>query len=110
MINQIKNTYLIKVDEDLSQKHKSLRLAIAVCVNIKVKPFSKETIDISIVWNMPKIHFTGDTERIYNRYYTRFFPAENKNSSIEIASYSLAQRNQWLKEIGIWREPILKNK
>lgn len=85
-------------------------MAIAVCVNIKVKPFSKENIEFSLVWNMPNISFPGDSEKIFNRYYTRYFPAENPNSSIEITSYSLANKSNWLNAINEWREPILQNK
>jgi len=44
------------------------------------------------------------------RYYTRYFPAENLNSSIEISSYSLANKSNWLNALDAWREPILRNK
>jgi len=59
---------------------------------------------------MPQIYFTGDCSQKLNRFYTRYFPAENPNSIIEISSYSLSNRNNWLKAIDDWREPILENK
>lgn len=85
------------------------QLAIAVCVNIKIKPFSKETIDFSLVWNMPNIYFSGDKDKLFKRFYTRFFPQENAHSSEDIACYSMSARNDWLKLIDEWRSPILKN-
>ena len=85
------------------------RLAIAVCVNIKLKPFSKETIDFSIVWNMPNTYFSGDKEKVYKRFYTRYFPNDTVNSSEDIGCYSVANQNNWLRQIDEWRAPILDN-
>jgi len=96
--------------EILNNKGKPMKLAVAVCVTVKIKPLSKETIDFSLVWNMPEFYFPAEPEKLLKRYYTRFFPSENPNSAVEIASYAAASRNQWLKEINIWREPILSNK
>jgi len=43
-------------------------LAVALCVTVKVKAFSKETIDFALVWNMPIIYFTAEPELKYKRY------------------------------------------
>lgn len=81
-----------------------------MCATIKVKPLSKETVQFSLVWNMPNIYFTGDREKLFKRFYTRFFPFENMNSSEDIACYSLASQSEWSKAIKEWRDPILNNK
>ena len=86
------------------------RLAIAVCVNIRIKPLSTETAQFSLVWNMPNIYFSGDSGKIFSRYYTRFFPFDSPNSSEDIACYSSAQKSDWLVSLQNWREPILENK
>ena len=44
------------------------KLAIAVCVNVKVKANSQEKIDFSLVWNMPKIHFNENPNKLMNKY------------------------------------------
>jgi hypothetical protein len=43
-------------------------MAIAVCVNIKIKPFCKGHIEFSLVWNMPNIYFSAESEKIYKRF------------------------------------------
>ena len=65
---------------------------MAVCVNIKIKPFSKEKINFSLVWNMPNISFSGDREKIFKRFYTRYFSQNNQDSSKDMACYSLANQ------------------
>ena len=109
------------------------KLAIAVNVQIKVKANSKENIQFSLVWNMPQICF-GDGQQMYKRlehflfiylefiikieiiifantrFFTRYFPQTNENSSQDIASYSLSKSVEWKTAINKWREPILNNK
>ena len=54
------------VNEQQANEIKS-KMAIAVCVNIKVKPFSKGNIEFSLVWNMPNIYFSAEPDKIYKR-------------------------------------------
>jgi len=97
------------VDEELVLK-RSQKLAIAVCVQVKVKANSKENIEFSLVWHMPSFFFNGDKSKMYNRYYTKHFPAENENCALDIASYSLSKRSDWIKAIREWQRPIFSNK
>ena len=85
-------------------------MAIAVCATVKVKPFSREAINFSLVWNMPNIYFSGDSEKIYKRFYTRYFPYEYLTTSKDISCYAAANQIAWSKEIKTWRTPILENK
>jgi hypothetical protein len=47
------------VNSSKSGPKKSSKLCIAVCVQVKVKAMSKETVDFSLTWNMPKVQFYG---------------------------------------------------
>ena len=59
---------LIKDDETKAPKtKKASKLCIAVCVKVKVKAMSSETIDFSLVWNMPRVSFVGN-QKTYNKY------------------------------------------
>jgi non-lysosomal glucosylceramidase len=89
---------------------KDSKLTIAVCVNVLVKAQKSEQIDFSLVWHMPKIHFSGDESKLYTRYYTRYFSDEETDCALNIASYSLANRETWREEIRNWRRPIIENK
>lgn len=45
-----------------------MKLAVAVCVTVKIKPLSKETIDFSLVWNMPEFYFPAEPEKLLKRF------------------------------------------
>jgi uncharacterized protein (DUF608 family) len=99
-----------KPQKDNNGSSKNLKLAVAVCVQVKVKANSKENIEFSLVWNMPNIFFSGDSSKIYQRYYTKYFPCENPNSALDIATYSSANKSNWINSIKKWQDPILSNK
>ncbi len=82
------------------------RLAVALCATIKLNANEKKYIKFSLAWNMPEIYFSGDPNRKYKRFYTRFF----SNTITEMAHYSFTNQNRWLNELNEWRNPILKNK
>ena len=78
---------------------------------MKVKANSKENIEFSLVWHMPNFFFNGDKTKIYRRFYTKFFNDEkNPNCSMDIASYALSKRVDWIKSIRQWQKPIIDNK
>ena len=52
--------------KDRSSEVKKGKLAIAVCVTVKIEPNHKENIDFSLVWSMPSVHFFGN-RTIYKR-------------------------------------------
>ena len=60
---------LIKDDETKAPKtKKASKLCIAVCVKVKVKAMSSETIDFSLVWNMPNLIFNNDPRTKMKRF------------------------------------------
>jgi len=58
------------IEDDLNKipSRKTTKLAIAVAVKVIVKANSKETIDFSLVWNMPNIFFSGNSKKIMKRF------------------------------------------
>uniref|UniRef100_H2YFK9 Glucosylceramidase n=1 Tax=Ciona savignyi TaxID=51511 RepID=H2YFK9_CIOSA len=81
--------------------------ACAVAASCIVKPKSMgETLDFSLVWDMPQIHF-GDAGKHYRRRYSRWFNGSNAGASI--ASYALHTYPEWEKKIDDWQNPILDN-
>ena len=59
---------------------------------------------------MPTISFLGDEKKLYKRFYTKYFSENHADSSLNIASYSFANRENWIETIRNWRKPILDNK
>ena len=84
-------------------------MAIAVCVQVKVKANSKENIDFSLVWNMPTFSFNGDKDKVNKRFYTKYFSDENENCALDISNYAQSQRAEWIRLIREWQKPILTN-
>jgi len=41
-------------------------MAIAVCASVKIKAFSKSSVEFSLSWNMPNVSF-GDSQVAYKR-------------------------------------------
>jgi hypothetical protein len=58
---------------------------------------------------MPNIFFTGDSNKWFKRFYTRYFP-NSTSAALDIACYSLGNQKKWLEAIANWRRPILFNK
>ena len=58
--------YFYSVDKNSIPSKKSAKLAVAVCIKVHIKAFSSETIDIALVWNMPKFRFING-KTIHNR-------------------------------------------
>jgi uncharacterized protein (DUF608 family) len=100
----------VEYSEEKAQARKDSKLTVAVCVKVLVKALKSERIDLSLVWHMPKIHFTGDENKLCTRYYTKYFNDEEPNCGQNIAAYSLAHREMWCESIRSWRRPILENK
>lgn len=88
----------------------NLELAIAVCATLKIKPLSKESVLFSLVWNMPHISFPQNKEKVHKRFYTKYFPSDDKKSTEDIACYATANHQTWLKAIEDWRLPIISKK
>lgn len=83
---------------------------MAICVNINISGKATENLDLSLVWNMPKIHFSDDTETTFKRFYTKFFHEENKNCSLDISTYSISNKQKWIADLKEWRTSIINNK
>jgi non-lysosomal glucosylceramidase len=77
---------------------------------VLVKAQQSEQIEFSLVWHMPKIHFTGDDSKLYTRFYTRHFSDEDTDCALNIASYSFANEASWCETLRNWRRPIIENK
>jgi hypothetical protein len=54
------------VDKNSMPSKKSTKLAVAVCIKVHLKAYSSETIDMALVWNMPKFRFING-KTIHNR-------------------------------------------
>ncbi|RNA02073.1 non-lysosomal glucosylceramidase, partial [Brachionus plicatilis] len=93
----------IKIKKALRNK-----LAIAVCVQIKVPAHSKDRIEFALVWNMPNVSFVNNQKK-YKKFYTRYFSDENPDCAKEIACYSLHSWKSWEKELSEFRQPIIQD-
>ncbi|CAF1008695.1 unnamed protein product, partial [Brachionus calyciflorus] len=85
------------------------KLAIAVAVQIKLKAHSREKIEFSLVWNMPKVSFHNN-QKSYKKFYTRYFSEMSPDTAKDIACYSLYSRKTWQNALSNFRKPILENK
>jgi len=94
-----------KFDKNSIPSKKSAKLAVAVCIKVHIKAFSSETIDIALVWNMPKFRFING-KTIHNRFYTRHFE-NNETTAQTIANYALKEHHNWINAIRKWQKPIL---
>ncbi|XP_011497450.1 PREDICTED: non-lysosomal glucosylceramidase [Ceratosolen solmsi marchali] len=86
-------------------------IATAVCANTLVKSGSSGTLEFSVVWDMPKIHFHNKNTN-YSRYYTKYFsPSDGSKVSVapEIARYALSHYENWEQEIQRWQKPVLED-
>jgi uncharacterized protein (DUF608 family) len=100
-----------KDNEEFKSKKDRNRFTVAVCVNIHLKALKTERIDFALVWNMPQIYFSGDENKMFRRYYTKYFSDfDHCDCAKRIAAYAFANEKNWLDSIRRWRAPILENK
>ncbi|XP_050400246.1 non-lysosomal glucosylceramidase isoform X1 [Patella vulgata] len=80
-------------------------IGAAVCASCTVQPSSSQSLDFSLVWDMPIIQF-GAKEQYYARRYTRWFGTEGK-AAPNLCKHALNRYPVWEKEIIKWQDPIL---
>ncbi|MGH0128033.1 UNVERIFIED_CONTAM: hypothetical protein FKN15_077327 [Acipenser sinensis] len=89
-----------------TQKGEKTAAAVAACCT--VPPLGKNTLEFSLVWDMPRIHF-GAGEREHLRRYTRFFGSRG-DAAPELSHYTLTHYRDWEHKIEDWQRPILENR
>lgn len=71
-------------------------LAIGVAAQVKVPPSSTQTTEMSLVWDMPVIHFRFG-QKNYNKFYTNFFGSTNP--TLKIVEFVFNRYKVWEKQI-----------
>ncbi|XP_071455588.1 non-lysosomal glucosylceramidase [Hetaerina americana] len=91
-------------------KKNSYETACGVCVSCHAIPANggQAEVEFSLVWDMPKVNFTGKGST-YTRFYTKFFERESSPGAA-LSHYALTNYKRWEDEIRKWQEPILNDK
>ncbi|CAI4223446.1 unnamed protein product [Auanema sp. JU1783] len=79
-------------------------LGIAICNSFEVQAKSSETVTFSLIWYMPEVTF-GLKARTYRRRYTSFY--KDRNVLLEIMETGFNKKNDWVKQIENWQNPII---
>ncbi|XP_015703851.1 non-lysosomal glucosylceramidase [Coturnix japonica] len=89
------------------QTQKGEVTAAAVCASCTVPARGHGTLELALVWDMPRIHF-GSKERLHLRRYTRFF-GSNGDAAPALSHYALTHYKEWERKIEAWQKPILED-
>ncbi|XP_046403432.1 non-lysosomal glucosylceramidase [Ischnura elegans] len=90
-------------------KRNSYETACGICVNCPTIPAGGSAeVEFSLVWDMPKVNFTGKG-CTYTRFYTKYFGKE-ESPSAALSLYALSNYKRWEEEIKKWQEPVLNDK
>ncbi|XP_075215795.1 non-lysosomal glucosylceramidase [Lycorma delicatula] len=82
---------------------KGEELGVAVCTQTSVSAGSTNTVEFSLVWDMPKIFFHG--AYVHRRYYTKVFGKDGRSGPV-MSQYALKHYKDWEKAIFNWQTPI----
>lgn len=99
------NGHLTKKSMDESLKSKDV--AVAVSAQILLQSETSSELEFSLVWDMPKIHFTKRSKEYY-KYYTKYF-GKNGDAGPSISDYALHNYGKWETLIDEWQRPILED-
>lgn len=83
-------------------------MACGVAAKTILSPSASQNIEMSLVWDMPTVHFPGNTSRKYDRFYTTVFP--NQYSPQDIADYTFERYSYWDEAIYKWQNPVLNDR
>ncbi|XP_042749817.1 non-lysosomal glucosylceramidase [Lagopus leucura] len=89
------------------QTQKGEVTAAAVCASCTVPARGHGTLELALVWDMPRVHF-GSKERLHFRRYTRFF-GSNGDAAPALSHYALTHYKEWERKIEAWQKPILED-
>ncbi|XP_005172389.1 non-lysosomal glucosylceramidase [Danio rerio] len=87
---------------------KGEEVAAALVVSCSVSANSRNSVDFSLAWDMPKITF-GSKERTYVRRYTRYYGTKG-DAAPSISHYALTHYSKWEESIEEWQRPILQDR
>lgn len=87
---------------------KGEEVAAALVVSCSVSANSRNSVDFSLAWDMPKITF-GSRERTYVRRYTRYYGTKG-DAAPSISHYALTHYSKWEESIEEWQRPILQDR
>ncbi|CAD5208905.1 unnamed protein product [Bursaphelenchus xylophilus] len=90
----------------LDAETESNQLAVACSTLRSLKAKGSSGIDFSLVWHMPKVHFTS-RKRTYRRFYTNYFDASKPDVAYDIGCYALSNKERWHREIEEWQSSVL---
>lgn len=96
---------LIITDGPSAKTVKGKDVATAVCLQCSLKPGQSETLEFSLCWDMPLIHFRS-RELLYARRYTRWF-GRNGDAGPRLSSYCLQNYKMWQEKIEAWQNKVL---
>uniref|UniRef100_A0A914XET7 Non-lysosomal glucosylceramidase n=1 Tax=Plectus sambesii TaxID=2011161 RepID=A0A914XET7_9BILA len=82
-------------------------LGVAVCVSAPVPSGKRETMELALAWDMPKVAF-GQGGRVYKRRYTRWYGDDCK-AGPELCRRALIDYRDWERRIDIWQTPVLND-
>lgn len=81
-------------------------IAVGIAAQVKLAPFKKQEIEMSLVWDMPVIHFRNQ-QKNYNKFYTKFFGSAN--ATLKIVEYIFKEYKRWEDKIYKYQERVLND-
>ncbi|KAK3608169.1 hypothetical protein CHS0354_034127 [Potamilus streckersoni] len=85
---------------------KGQETAAAVCIQCNISPKESKTLEFSLTWDMPIIHFRSKGFK-YRRRYARWF-GDKGDSGPKLCSYALHNYPDWEHKIEEWQNPVLQ--
>lgn len=82
-------------------------LAVGIAAQVKVAPSSTREIEMSLVWDMPVIHFRNK-QKNYNKFYTSFFGSTN--ATLRIVDFVFKRYKNWEQKIFEHQSKVLDEK
>ena len=82
-------------------------MACGIATKALVRPGRPVTCEMSLVWDMPVVHFPKKLKE-YSRYYTKHFGKEN--AGVRIVHYAFENYPRWEREIYKWQSEVLEDR
>lgn len=81
-------------------------LAVGIAAQVKIPPSSTQQMEMSLVWDMPVIHFRYK-QKNYNKFYTTFFGSTN--ATLKIVDFVFSRYKIWEEEIFNHQSKVLND-
>ncbi|XP_037079979.1 non-lysosomal glucosylceramidase-like isoform X2 [Pollicipes pollicipes] len=80
-------------------------VGVAVSARVTVPAGERRSLEMSLVWHMPEVHFLGGERRV-SRYYTKWFETGRQGAD-QLSRYALDCFSSWESDIEAWQRPVL---